>query len=49
MGDVDDDDGGGGFACVPIQVREVSKAAREVVITVEDRAKNLIDLVEACS
>ena len=41
MGDVDDDDGGGGFACVPVQVREVSEAAREIVVTVEDCAKDL--------
>ena len=42
MGDVDDDDGSGGFAGVPVQVGEVSEAACKVVVTVEDCAKDLM-------
>lgn len=42
MGDVDDDNGSGGFAGVPVQIGEVSKAASKVVVTVKDCAKNLI-------
>ena len=42
MGDVDDDDGSGGFAGVPVQIGEVSEAASKVVITVKDCAKDLM-------
>ena len=42
VGDVNDDDGGGGFAGVPVQVGEVSEAASEVVVTIEDCAKDLM-------
>ena len=41
MRDVDDDDGGGGLARVPVEVGEVAEAAGEVVIAVEDRAEDL--------
>lgn len=41
MGDVDDDDGGGGFARVPVQVGEVAEPAGEVVVSVQDRAEDL--------
>ncbi len=42
VGDVDDDDGSGGFAGVPVQVGEVSEATSKVIITVEDCAKDLM-------
>ena len=40
MGDVGDDDGGGGFAGVPVQVDEGAVASGEVVIAVEDGAED---------
>ena len=42
VGDVDDNDGSGGFAGVPIQIGEVSEAASKVIVTVEDCAKDLM-------
>lgn len=44
MGDVDDDDGGGGFTRVPVEVGEVAEAAGEVVVAVEDCAEDLSGL-----
>ena len=42
MGNVDDHNGSGGFAGVPVQIGEVSEAASKVIVTVEDCAKDLM-------
>lgn len=48
---VDHDDGGGRFPRVPVEVDEVAEAAGEVVVTVQDRAEDLmrgVQLGRAC-
>ena len=40
MGDVGDDDGGGGFAGVPVEVDEGAVAGCEVVVAVQDGAED---------
>lgn len=40
MGNVGDDDGGGGFTGVPVEVYEGAVARGEVVVAVEDGTEN---------
>ena len=40
MGNVGDDDGGGGFAGVPVEVNEGAVAGCEVVVAVQDGAED---------
>lgn len=42
IGDVDDNNGSGGFADVPVQIEEIFEAISKVVVTIKDCAKDLM-------
>ncbi|KAI4237358.1 MAG: hypothetical protein LQ352_007942, partial [Teloschistes flavicans] len=48
VGDVGDEDGGDGFADVPVQIDEGAVAGGEVVVTVENRGEDLWGLKVFC-